>query len=155
MSVGNAVRPSRRDVLLGSVALTGLGIFQFCPNPVLAAESRFDRFMALSRELTGRSHLDPQTGKLYFLALLQSEKFAPLLERRLIALANDAAKDDAGTADLEGEILDQWYTGVYSTGASDEVATYEGALAWQAMALRGPPGMCHGELGFWSRPPDL
>lgn len=105
--------------------------------------------MALSRRLTGHQQLDPDVGKVFFDALMQSKGWATVLPRLLSA----ETLDDPQAAALEEEIALQWFTGVYRSGGSQRTATYRGALMWQAMAVRGAPGACQGALGFWSRPP--
>jgi hypothetical protein len=114
-----------------------------------AVEPQFERFMDLSRSLTGREQLDPLVGRLFFDALSESHGSAAVVER----LLSDPLVEDVEAAALERRIVEQWYTGVYRSGGAAQRATYQGALMWQAMALRAAPGECQGELGFWSRPP--
>ena len=140
---------SRRGVLLGGVAWTAL--LMAGSRPLAAAPTPFERFMALSRRLTGRQQLDPDLGAIFFDALMRSEDWAPVLPRLLSA----ETPDDPRAAALEEAITLQWFTGVYRRGGSQRTATYQGALMWQAMDLRGAPGACQGDLGFWSRPPTL
>jgi fructose 5-dehydrogenase small subunit len=138
---------SRRSILLGGVAWTVLlaaGSWRLAAAPV-----SFERFMSLSRRLTGRQQLDPKVGKVFFDALVQSEDPAVVLARLLSA----EMADDPQAAALEEEIALQWFTGVYRRDGLQKTATYQGALMWQAMAVRGAPGACQGALGCWSRPP--
>jgi hypothetical protein len=111
------------------------------------AENSFDRFMDLSRQLTGQTMLDPIVGRLFYDALAQSEHAGALA--RLLA---EGKVDDDQAGALEEQIVLQWFTGIYRSGAATRTATYEGALMWSAMAVPGPPGFCHGGLGFWSQP---
>ena len=111
-------------------------------------DEQLSLFMALSRNLTGEDELDPGLGRIYLQALSRSPNFAGPVAQAL------AEPGQAAPAELEVQILDQWFTGVFPTDGGQAVATYDGALMWRAMELRGAPGYCHGALGFWSRPPE-
>ncbi len=125
-------RPSRREMVLGSVAVAAL----FAARPVLGKEG-LDDFMAFSRRLTGQEDLDPDLGAVYLQAL----------------------QDRAGGAvplDFEAEkkrILRQWFAGVIETPDGARAVAYEEALMWKAMGFEQPIGTCRGPLGYWSEPP--
>ncbi|MEM7223972.1 MAG: sugar dehydrogenase complex small subunit [Pseudomonadota bacterium] len=134
-----AWRLTRREALLCGAAWMLAG--------AIPTDTEVERFLELSRELTGEAELDPGLGRIYLQALRQSSLFAGQLEQAF------ADPGQAIPADLEVQILDQWFTGVVPTDSGPAVATYNGALMWRTMELRGAPGYCHGALGFWSRPP--
>ncbi|MEM7023376.1 MAG: sugar dehydrogenase complex small subunit [Pseudomonadota bacterium] len=140
-------RGSRRSVLLSGAAaavLLGAGAGSS------TAATGFERFMALSRRLTGRASLDPLVGRQFYGALVGSQKSAAL--PTLLDADGTEPIGPAGT-ELERRIVEQWYTGVYQGGGALRRATYQGALMWPAMDLPAAPGVCQGELGFWSLPP--
>ena len=105
---------------------------------------RLNEFMALSARLTARSSLDPNLGRIYLTGLLSDPKNEP----RLSALAHGRASD----AELERDIILNWYTGVYKAGGESRLATHSGALLWKALGTPAP-GTCSGKMGFWSKPP--
>jgi hypothetical protein len=105
---------------------------------------RLNEFMALSVRLTARTGLDPDLGRTYLTGLLSDPRNEPRLE----ALAHGRASD----AELEREIILNWYTGVYKAAGESRLATHSGALLWKALGTPAP-GTCSGKTGFWSKPP--
>lgn len=127
-----------------------------------------DRFMALSRALTGFDDLDDtelgqvylnsisgdadlsdQLGNLYDKAGLSDGAAAVTLDQ----LERAGAFDD-DTRPVADTIATYWYTGRYDAGGDQPVvATYINAIAWQATGYRTPgPSTCSGATGNWTAP---
>ncbi|HEX5166740.1 MAG TPA: sugar dehydrogenase complex small subunit [Thermomicrobiales bacterium] len=131
-----------------------------------AGNADLDRFMALSRALTGFDDLDDtELGQVYYDAIANSDTYGDQLD----SLYDKAGLDDSATAvtldQLESAgafdddtrpvadaITTAWYSGTYDTGGGDVVvATYINALAWQATGYRlTGPSTCSGATGNWS-----
>jgi hypothetical protein len=118
--------------------------------------------MTLSRILTGVPELnDEESGLLYLNALdsspANSERLAELWERARLLDANDpsALYETPDLSELADVILGNWYTGAYTDAdGRPRVATYVGALAWQALGYRSlGPTTCGGAFGHWATAP--
>lgn len=139
------LRPSRRDLILSAVAAA---VASGAPAaPALAASPLdLDAFLALSATLTGTPAKDlDRDAASALLAGFAATGNGPALA----ALAADPAAD----ADVADALVAAWYSGVYDTGKGEAVATYNGALVWNALTFTKPQGNCGGELGYWSQPP--
>lgn len=110
-----------------------------------------DDFLRLSRRLTARAKLDPRVGSVYLEALLAVPANAQVLTQLVHAPASGANKPAPHLA-LEEAIIESWYTGTYEANGERRVATYGGALMWEAIGVTAA-GTCAGEFGAWSRPP--
>jgi hypothetical protein len=128
--------------------------------------SDLDRFMALSRTLTGFDDLDDtELGQVYYDAIANSDTYGDQLD----SLYDKAGLDENATAvtldqlDSAGAFDDDtrpvadaittaWYSGTYDSGDDDlVVATYINALAWQATGYRMTgPSTCSGATGNWT-----
>jgi hypothetical protein len=127
--------------------------------------SDLDRFMALSRALTGFDDLnDTELGQVYYDAIANSDTYGDQLD----SLYDKAGLDDATAVTLDqldsagafdddtrpvaDAITTAWYSGTYDAGDDDPVvATYINALAWQATGYRVTgPSTCSGATGNWS-----
>ena len=115
--------------------------------------------MALSRIVTGVVGLDDEeSGLLYLNALAASpdrnERLAELYERARLLDTNDPSPlyQTPRLAELTDVILGNWYTGTYvDAEGQPRVATYVGALAWQALGYRTlGPTTCGGAFGHWA-----
>ena len=127
---------TRRHVLLSSVAACALLTAQRTQ-----AATDLDKFMDLSRQLTGRDNLDPALGDVYLRAFDYVPLRSSILER-LIDQGDDGSLD---MRSIKQQILRQWYTGVVQTADGPHVATFEQALMWDAMGMQ--------PVGYWSEPP--
>jgi hypothetical protein len=124
-----------------------------------------ERFMALSRALTGFDDLDDtELGLVYLDSIANSDDLGDQLD----ALYEKAGLSDEVSAvtleDLESAgafdddtrpaadaITAAWYTGTYDAGSEQVVATYINALAWQSTGYRMTgPSSCSGATGNWT-----
>jgi hypothetical protein len=119
---------TRRTFLAALVSVAGAGCASAGPAPV-TADVGFDRFMALSRLLTGVDDLDPELGRIYYAAL---------------------GHDEHAAADA---VVVAWYTGGIGVGREAAIVTYPGALAWSTLTFTKAPSVCGGGLGFWAAKP--
>ena len=143
MSALSRPQLTRRQGLLSSVAACALFAV-----PRAQAAADLDKFMEISRQLTGRENLDQALGDIYLHAIID-------IPSRAAALKRIFDRDDDGPLEMESvkkQILRQWYTGTYPSSDGSRVATFEQALMWDAMGMQ-PVGMCRGPVGFWSEPP--
>jgi len=107
-----------------------------------------DEFLEVSARLLERPKLDPEVAQIYLSALLADRETG-------VTLANLVASNGNPTPELRAlsaTIVEWWYTGVYTVGGDNRVATHTGALVWNAMSMPAP-GTCAGPFGAWSRPP--
>jgi hypothetical protein len=111
------------------------------------AAASVDGFLALCSRLTGHRQLDPAVGRIYLDALLASPA-----RRGLLLDLLDGRGTSQAHADVERDIVEWWYTGLYDADGVRRVATHSGALVWQVLG-RPAPGACAGTTGDWSRPP--
>jgi hypothetical protein len=100
-------------------------------------------FLKLSTRLTGHKGLDPGIAKVYLAALLADAG----KRSRLADLVGGRPH-----ADLEREIVQAWYTGIYDAAGEKRLATHRQALMWKSLGV-APPSTCGGPFGFWARPP--
>ncbi|QJP17256.1 ribonucleotide-diphosphate reductase subunit alpha [Starkeya sp. ORNL1] len=136
---------TRRDAILGALAAA---LATAGSNGFAAADGDLDvnGFLALSTTLTGAP------------ASLVDRDVATTLLGGFIATGNgDALKrlvaDPTSDRELGDAIVAAWYSGVYSTGKGEAVATFDHALVWQALSFTKAPGNCGGETGYWSQLP--
>jgi hypothetical protein len=137
---------TRRDAILSALAAA---IATAGPAGFAVADSSLDvdGFLALSSTLTGTaaSSLDRDVATTLLGAFIATGNGDAL--KRL--MANPASDRELGDA-----IVAAWYSGVYSTGKGEAVATFNDALVWQALTFTKAPGNCGGEAGYWSQPPS-
>jgi hypothetical protein len=161
---------SRRKVLLATVANMLAGVFMpgLSSQAIAApAESEGDRFLRVSRVLTGKSDLDPAIAARTLDAMTARDaQFAT----RFMALAK--AVDSAGLHDLTDfertaiaadpalkqtavEIVSAWYLGVVGEGETAKLVTYEDALMFRPTRdVTAPPATGGSEFGSWSAKPQ-
>ena len=137
------------------------------PTGVLARDESaigITEFMRLSQILTGVPDLDDEESGLLYLSALnaspeQSVRLAELWERAQLLNENDPAPlyEKPDLAKLADAILANWYSGLYTDGEGRQrVATYVGALGWQALGYRPlGPTTCGGAFGHWSAAPTV
>jgi hypothetical protein len=123
-------------------------------------------FLVLSSTLTGFDQLDPQLGSVYLTSLQGNPEFsgglADLYEQAGLTAASEPPSLESlesagifaaeGTRSLADRIIELWYTGIYSQGEEQAVATFVDALAWKAITFTKPPTIC-GAYGFWAERP--
>ena len=126
-------------------------------------------FLAFSSLLTGVSNLDPNLGRIYLEALREgggsggpsladvygaaSSGSGPL-PQDIDALSSAGFFDQEGFGEVADQILEMWYTGVYTIGEEQFVATFVDALAWKVLHFTKPLTIC-GQFGFWSTEPQV
>jgi hypothetical protein len=130
------------------------------PQPTPAPE--LAQFLALSMALTGLPNLDPRLGQVYWESLAasgQQSLVSGLVERAgltgtqaepaLETLQAANIFEDPELRQLAGAITKLWYTGVYTQGEEQVVATFTDALAWKSLRFTKPATVC-GSFGFWA-----
>jgi hypothetical protein len=126
-----------------------------------------DRFMRISRVLTGVPALDEGLGGDYFAAFVRDGR-APELAA-LWDAADFGASPPASVSDLEARgvyresalaataasVTRAWYSGVFvASNGEQRVITYVDALAWKTLGYRSAgPGTCGGVFGHWAERP--
>jgi hypothetical protein len=129
------------------------------------ADVDLERFMALSRALTGFDDLDDtELGQVYLDSIASSDDLGDQLDAlyEKVGLADEvravtledlesAGAFDDDTRPAADAITTAWYTGTYDAGGEQAVATYINALAWQATGYRlTGPSTCSGATGNWT-----
>lgn len=130
------------------------------------ADDGLERFMALSRALTGFDDLDDtELGQVYLDSIASSDDLGDQLDAlyEKAGLTDDVSEvtledlESAGafeddTRPVADAIMTAWYTGLYDAGGGEPVvATYINALAWQATGYRlTGPSTCSGATGNWT-----
>jgi hypothetical protein len=136
------------------------------PSTGGSGDADLDRFMALSRALTGFDDLDDtELGQVYLDAVSSADELGDQLDALyekagMSESATDVTLDelesagafDDDTRPVADAITTSWYTGRYDAGGGElVVATYINALAWQATDYRRTgPSSCSGATGNWS-----
>ena len=134
----------------------------------MAPNVAFDRFMQLSKILTGVSDLDPEIGAAY-LTRLRSEypsqvadaltAFASIAEdKHLIFEVKRRIVEDKGLGQLAREIIAIWYTSEF-VGADGKAKTgtqaqFYSGLLWQVIGAHSPTNSKL-NYGDWQNPPRL
>ncbi|HYI16002.1 MAG TPA: sugar dehydrogenase complex small subunit [Thermomicrobiales bacterium] len=130
------------------------------------ADSELERFMVLSRALTGFDDLDDtELGQVYLDSIASSDELGDQLDAlyEKAGLTDDvsavtledlesAGAFDDDTRPVADSITTAWYTGRYDAGGGElVVATYINALAWKATGYRlTGPSSCSGATGNWT-----
>jgi hypothetical protein len=126
---------------------------------VLFAQSQVtpEQFLALSERLTATPKLDMGVATTIlggFLATGHGNELSKLV-----------AEGRAPVTPLANAVVAAWYSGVCATMPKDDgaspagqpvqiVATFDGALLWNALTFTKPFAMCGGETGYWADPPE-
>ena len=137
-------RPSRRAFLAWICALAS------APADALQPPISLDEFLRLSRRLTGRRTLDARVAAMYLEAIVAVPGNAQVLAK--LIPASPGPNRSAAELAIEESIIASWYTGTFESNGQRRVATYSGALLWDAIGVSAA-GSCAGEFGAWSRPP--
>ena len=134
-----ARRLLNRRAFLAALSATAVASAAGCaavpPRPA-TADGGLDRFMTLSRRLTGVEDLDPELARLY-LAALEAAGAWP-------------GRDEAAAAEA---VVLAWYTGGVGAGREATIVTYPGALAWSTLTFTKAPSVCGGGPGSWAVKP--
>jgi Membrane bound FAD containing D-sorbitol dehydrogenase len=139
----------RRDFLAGlAAAIAAAGSAGFPASLFAASSIRVEQFATLSKTLTQSASLDPDVARTLLGAFIATGH-----EADLAALIADSSSAAAKNAPLANAIVAAWYSGVCNTATGQAVATFEGALMWNAMTYTKPFGICGGDTGYWSDPP--
>jgi hypothetical protein len=139
----------RRDFLAGlAAAIAAAGTAGFPASLFAASSIRVDQFVALSKTLTQAASLDADVARTLLGAFIATGH-----EVDLAALIADPSSGAAKNATLANAIVAAWYSGVCNTANGQAVATFDGALMWNAMTFTKPFGICGGDTGYWSDAP--
>jgi hypothetical protein len=147
--------PTPADLLVGPVE-----------TETADAPEGLDSFLALSTVLTGFENLDPALGQVYLGSLQEDPELGGglpgLYEQAgvlsgsppdsIAALESAGIFDQESTRSLADRIIELWYTGIYTQGEEQVVATFVDSLAWKSLTFTKPPTIC-GSFGFWSARP--
>jgi len=115
-------------------------------NP--ASSISVEQFTALSKSLTQAASLDTDVARTLLGAFIATGH-----EADLAALIADPASAASKNATFANAIVAAWYSGVCNTANGQAIATFDGALMWNAMTYTKPFGVCGGDTGYWSDPP--
>ena len=139
---------TRRALMLGSAGMT-LALAAGLGRPAAARDAiSLDDFLKVSARLTDQdaADLDPDAAA-RILQGLTSIGRGP----GLVLLAQDPAVTAGTVAD---DIVAAWYSGVCDTDRGEVLATFTGALVWNALDYTKPFGSCGGETGYWAEAPQ-
>lgn len=156
---------ARRRFLTSLAALLAATALPACSRRAVSAPDPLDRYLSLSRLLTGFDDLSRTTARAHFVAILAAPGRASALDDLYrqagyfgssppLTLDDLAARGifaDSRLRDLADTLTRWWYTGVYDGPAGPTVATYEGCLARRSYPISH--GGCGGPPGFWAEAP--
>jgi hypothetical protein len=155
----------QRRVVLAGLAAAWVSPFVPAANAQPAAGAAREAFLNVSKNLTGRSPLDPeQCARLHKTLTADAPRF-DIQVQELLAFIADRGVDAAHlqrTLDAEGsplaslprKIVTAWYTGIVGEGGAARCVTFETSLMHQVVADRlDPPSYCHGRHGSWTENP--
>lgn len=137
----------RRGFLLSGVAaaIAAAGAGGFPPHIYAQGQVTVEQFLATSKKLTAVPELDPDMARTLlggFLAAGHGEALAKLV----------GGEDEFGP--LADAVVAAWYSGLYDTGKAQAVASFNGALVWDALTFTKPFANCGGDMGYWAEPPQ-
>lgn len=139
---------TRRALMLGSAGMS-LALAAGLARPAKARDTiALDDFLKVSERLTGAqaSDLDPEAARTILDGLVSIGRGPGL------ALLSEDPDVSAGT--VADDIVAAWYSGVCDTDRGEALATFTGALVWNALDYTKPFGSCGGETGYWAEPPQ-
>lgn len=153
---------SRRR-LLGYV---GVGLVASLMSPlslnVFAASTstmplNLERFMLVSRALTGKRPLNPHIGQRIYQVLILR---LPQLDQQLALLqplpAGEPKNWSQAQQEIARQVLQAWYVGVVGEGANAAVISYENALMFEAVSdVLVIRSYCPNQPGYWAAKPDV
>lgn len=146
-----------RRCLLG---YTGAGLVAGIIGPLAlnsssaSAASNLQRFMEVSRALTGKSQLDEVIGQRLLQLLDALPGFTAGWHELLPIPKGDPSGWSAAQQKIASEIISAWYLGKVGEGTDARVVSYEKALMFQAvtgvLVIRS---YCSGKPGYWAAQP--
>ena len=107
-----------------------------------------EEFLEVSERLLERKNLDREVAQVYLTAINADPDNAVTLAYVVQSNGNPTPEQKV----LAATIIEWWYTGVYTIGTEQRVATHTGALVWNTLNMPAP-GTCAGAFGAWSQPP--
>ena len=154
-------REVTRRKLVGAglvVAAFGGGI----PSVAFALNGKdldLEKFYAATYKLLGQQPANPFFAKKIFAHIVQRYPTETL--NALSALVLQTAEADLnhalakkGLITAASEIVNVWYSGTISDGASEaQVVGYIDNLSWQAIKFSTPQSVCGGHFGHWHKLP--
>jgi hypothetical protein len=136
-------RLTRRGLLAGGTAVAA---WLCLPLPQARAAEGFERFMQISRNLTGIAELDPSVGERIYELLAMADRMEVLIGQ------SDEDEDAEGAREgLEVDVISAWYSGAVETDKGPKLAAYRDALMWEALDFTKPFGDCSRDFGSWGK----
>jgi D-sorbitol dehydrogenase-like protein len=131
------------------------------------AADGLDRFMRISRVLTGVSELDEGLGRDCFAAFVRDGRAHELVDfwdaagfrvsppSSVSELETRGVYREPTLAAIAVSVTRCWYSGVFvTTDGEQRVITYVDALAWKTLGYRSAgPNTCGGVFGHWAEKP--
>ncbi|WP_411704024.1 sugar dehydrogenase complex small subunit [Edaphovirga cremea] len=153
---------SRRRLL----GYLGVGLVSSLMSPIplkaFAAENSssaadLEKFLLVSRGLTGKRYLNPQIGERLFTLLVKREaNFVQQLAALQPLPAGAPASWPQAQQDIARQILQSWYLGKVGEGADAGVVSYEKALMFDAVSdVLVIRSYCPNRPGYWASRPDV
>ncbi|MBS0055786.1 sugar dehydrogenase complex small subunit [Yersinia sp. Marseille-Q3913] len=167
MSVNRSPIPQVRGIsrrrLLGYI---GVGLVSSLMSPLsldaFAASTQtssqnLERFMLVSRALTGKRQLNGQIGqRIYQVLLGKIGGFDQKLALLQPLPAGDPAQWPPLQQQIARQILQGWYIGVIGEGADAAVISFENALMFDAVSdVLVIRSYCPNRPGYWAAKPDV
>jgi D-sorbitol dehydrogenase-like protein len=137
------------------------------PRERAVAADGLDRFMRMSRVLTGVAELDASLGGDYFAAFVRdgrAHELADFWDAAGFGVSPPSSVSDLETrgvyreptlAAVAASVTRSWYSGVFvATDGEQRVITYVDALAWKTLGYRSAgASTCGGVFGHWAEKP--
>jgi hypothetical protein len=137
-------RLSRRGLLAGATAVAAWLCLPL-PQAARAAEG-VERFMQISRNLTGIADLAPSVGEKIFELLGMAGRMEVL-----IGPSDEDENAKRAREGLEVDVISAWYSGVAETDKGPKLAAYHDALMWEVLDFTKPFGECSRDFGSWGK----
>ncbi|WP_145570474.1 sugar dehydrogenase complex small subunit [Yersinia bercovieri] len=167
MSVNRSPIPQVRGIsrrrLLGYIGV-GLVSSLMAPLPLdaFAASTQtsplnLEKFMLVSRALTGKRQLNGQIGqRIYQILLGKIGGFDQKLALLQLLPAGEPAQWPPLQQQIARQILQGWYIGVIGEGADAAVISFENALMFDAVSdVLVIRSYCPNRPGYWAAKPDV
>ncbi|CFQ30979.1 sugar dehydrogenase complex small subunit [Yersinia bercovieri] len=167
MSVNRSPIPQVRGIsrrrLLGYIGV-GLVSSLMTPLPLDAfaastqtSPQNLEKFMLVSRALTGKRQLNGQIGqRIYQILLGKIGGFDQKLALLQLLPAGEPAQWPPLQQQIARQILQGWYIGVIGEGADAAVISFENALMFDAVSdVLVIRSYCPNRPGYWAAKPDV
>ncbi|WP_145559858.1 sugar dehydrogenase complex small subunit [Yersinia bercovieri] len=167
MSVNRSPIPQVRGIsrrrLLGYIGV-GLVSSLMTPLPLDAfaastqtSPQNLEKFMLVSRALTGKRQLNGQIGqRIYQILLGKIGGFDQKLALLQLLPAGEPAQWPPLQQQITRQILQGWYIGVIGEGADAAVISFENALMFDAVSdVLVIRSYCPNRPGYWAAKPDV